>query len=81
MSKEKNYSSGYFLRDESGYSVVRSSFRTIEKAKQYAKERGLERIGLFVSKQQTSANNLYSRHGFVTIEEEENGRCQMECEL
>lgn len=43
MNKEKNYSSGYFLRDESGYSVVRSSFRTIEKAKQYAIERGLKK--------------------------------------
>lgn len=57
------------------------SLPLLDTVKQYAKERGFERIGLFVSKQQTSAYNLYSRHGFVTIEEEENGRCQMECEL
>lgn len=57
------------------------SLPLLDSVKQYAKERGFDRIGLFVSKQQTSAYNLYSRHGFVTISEEENGRCQMECKL
>lgn len=55
------------------------SLPLLQSVKQYAKERGFERIGLFVSKQQTSAYNLYSRYGFVTVTEEENGRCQMEC--
>lgn len=49
--------------------------------KEYARERGFESLGLFVSRQQTSAFNLYSRHGFVTEEEGENGRCKMSCKL
>lgn len=57
------------------------SLPLLEAVKQYAKGRGFESIGLIVSKQQTSAYNLYSRHGFVTVTEEENGRCQMECKL
>ena len=57
------------------------SLPLLDSVKQYAQERAFEHIGLFVSKQQISAYNLYSRHGFITISEEENGRCQMDCKL
>lgn len=49
--------------------------------KEYARGHGFDRINLIVSKQQKSAYQLYSRHGFVIISEDENGRCKMECIL
>jgi ribosomal protein S18 acetylase RimI-like enzyme len=57
------------------------SLPLLDAVKKYAQKKGFKHIGLFVSKQQTSAYNLYSRHGFVTVREEENGRCQMECNI
>ncbi len=57
------------------------SLYLLDAVKTYAKQNGFEKISLFVSKQQTSAYQLYSRHGFVIISEEENGRCKMECAL
>lgn len=35
------YSSGYFLEDKPGHSFIRGSFETMDKAKQYAREKGL----------------------------------------
>lgn len=57
------------------------SLHLLNAVKEYARKNGFERITLFVSKQQTSAFQLYSRHGFNVLTEEENGRCKMECEL
>lgn len=57
------------------------SLHLLNAVKEYARKNGFERITLFVSKQQTSAFQLYSRHGFVIMAEEGNGRCKMECEL
>ena len=57
------------------------SLYLLNAVKEYARKHGFERITLFVSKQQTSAFQLYSRHGFNVLSEEENGRCKMECEL
>ncbi len=57
------------------------SLHLLNAVKEYALKNGFEKITLFVSKQQTSAFQLYSRHGFVVISEEDNGRCKMECEL
>ena len=53
----------------------------LDAVKSYAKDHGFESIDLFVSKQQVSAYNLYFRHGFESVEEEENGRCKMNCKL
>ena len=47
----------------------------------YAKERGFETIELYVSKQQTSAFQLYLRNGFIVVTEDTNGRCFMRCLL
>ena len=57
------------------------SLHLLDIVKEYARKKDFERITLFVSKQQTSAFQLYSRHGFNVLMEEENGRCKMECEL
>lgn len=57
------------------------SLHLLNTVKEYAHKRGFERITLFVSKQQTSAYQLYSRHGFTVLSEDENERCKMECEL
>lgn len=57
------------------------SLYLLNAVKDYALKNGFERITLFVSKQQTSAFQLYSRHGFNVLSEEKNGRCKMECEL
>lgn len=57
------------------------SLYLLDAVKAYARLNGFEKILLFVSKQQTSAYQLYSRHGFVIISEEDNGRCKMECTL
>lgn len=57
------------------------SLHLLNAVKEYACKLGFERITLFVSKQQTSAFQLYSSHGFEILSEEENGRCIMECIL
>lgn len=57
------------------------SLPLLDAVKSYARKCHFESIDLFVSKQQVSAYNLYSRHGFLTIEEEGNGRCKMNCKL
>lgn len=57
------------------------SLYLLNAVKEYARKRGFERISLFVSKQQTSAFQLYLQHGFNVISEEESGRCKMECEI
>ena len=55
------------------------SLHLLNVAKEYARKHNFERITLFVSKQQTSAFQLYSQHGFNVLTEEESGRCKMEC--
>lgn len=57
------------------------SLHLLNAVKEYARKHSFEKISLFVSKQQSSAFQLYTRHGFTVISEEENGRCKMECEL
>lgn len=57
------------------------SLYLLNSVKEYARRKGFERITLFVSKQQTSAFQLYSRHGFNVLSEEESGRCKMECQI
>lgn len=57
------------------------SLHLLNVVKEYACKYGFEKITLFVSKQQTSAFQLYSRHGFNVLSEEESGRCKMECIL
>lgn len=63
------------------YRGQKLSLPLLDAVKKYARECHFENIDLFVSKQQVSAYNLYSRHGFITIEEGENGRCKMNCKL
>lgn len=63
------------------YRGLHLSLHLLNAVKEYARKHGFEEITLFVSKQQTSAYQLYSRHGFNVLSEEENGRCKMECEL
>ncbi len=63
------------------YRGQKLSLPLLDAVKSYARKRHFESIDLFVSKQQVSAYNLYSRHGFITIEEGENGRCKMNCKL
>lgn len=63
------------------YRGQKLSLLLLDAVKCYARKYHFESIDLFVSKQQVSAYNLYSRHGFLTIEEEENGRCKMNCKL
>ena len=64
-----------------GYRGQHLSLYLLNAVKEYARRIGFERIILFVSKQQTSAFQLYSRHGFNVLSEEESGRCKMECTL
>ena len=63
------------------YRGQKLSLPLLDAVKNYARKCHFESIDLFVSKQQVSAYNLYSRHGFITIEEGENGRCNMNCKL
>ena len=53
----------------------------VETVKEYAQSQNFATIELFVSKQQTSAFQLYLRHGFAIVSEEPSGRCQMKCDL
>lgn len=55
------------------------SLHLLNTVKEYARRNGFERIALFVSKQQKSAFQLYSRHGFIVLSEDKSGRCKMEC--
>jgi ribosomal protein S18 acetylase RimI-like enzyme len=67
---------------------VRSKYRgqhlaskLIDSVKTYATNQGFRSIELFVSKQQSSAYNLYQHHGFEVLAEEKSGRCWMQCIL
>lgn len=57
------------------------SLYLLNAVKEYAKGYGFNTINLIVSKQQISAYQLYTKHGFVVISEDESGRCKMECVL
>ncbi len=57
------------------------SVKLLEAVKDYAAGHGFKSIGLFVSRQQASAFNLYLHHGFEVLSEDKNGRCQMQCIL
>lgn len=57
------------------------SLYILDAVKEYARKHGFEKIAHYTNKQQTSAFQLYIRHGFTVVEEEESGRCKVECKL
>ena len=57
------------------------SVKLLEAVKNYARGHGFKSISLFVSRQQTSAYNLYLHHDFEVLSEGPNGRCHMQCIL
>ena len=80
---EKGFVTQHSLLQKERFTLIQTCGPTpmMKAVASYAKERGFETIELYVSKQQTSAFQLYLRNGFIVVTEDTNGRCFMRCLL